>query len=104
MSTARHPLDALGSPTRRALLRELTAGPLSVGELARTTDISRPAVSQQLRVLEEAGLVELRRAGRRRLVALRPEGLQPARRYLDTLWPEALERFAQLAESTWSAP
>lgn len=104
MDSIRHPLDALGSATRRALLEQLAPGPLTVGALAETVAISRPAVSQQLVVLEEAGLVQMERRGRQRVVRLRPEGLRPARDFLDTLWPEALARFAQLAESTWSEP
>ncbi len=60
-------------------------------------------MSQQLRILEDAGLIRLEARGRSRVVHLRPEGLRPAREFLDTLWPEALERFAALAEQTWES-
>lgn len=88
-------LDALGNPTRRYLLACISRGPQSVGQLAATVPVSRPAVSQQLRVLEEAGLIELRRSGRRRVVYLREEGFAAAKSWLSTLWTEALPRFAE---------
>ena len=94
-------LDALGSPTRRALLRRLAEGPLPVGELAAPLPISRPAVSQQLRLLEQARLVGFDVRGRRRLYSLQPAGFDDAHAWLDGLWPEALHRFAAIAESTW---
>lgn len=97
-------LDTLGSPTRRQLLERVAQRPQTVGDLARGLPISRPAVSQQLRILERAGLVWLEDVGRSRVVHLRPEGLAPARAWLDQLWPEALDRFATLAEQTWEQP
>jgi DNA-binding transcriptional ArsR family regulator len=82
-------LDALGDPTRRRIFESLKAGPRSVGELAEGVPVSRPAVSQHLRVLKEAGLVSDRKEGTRRLSGLRD--------YFDSFWGEALERFAEEA-------
>ncbi len=95
---ARSPLDALGDSTRRAVFEGLRAGPRSVGELAAELPVSRPAVSQHLRVLKEAGLVTERRDGTRRLYRLDPNGLGELRRYLDEFWNEALTAFKAEAE------
>ena len=92
-------LDALGDPTRRAILERLLAGPLPVGEIARGLPVSRPAVSQHLRVLRQAGLVSERRQGTRRLYRLDPSGLASLRTYLDRFWTEALAGFKAAAES-----
>jgi DNA-binding transcriptional ArsR family regulator len=98
-------LDALGSPTRRALLDAIGHhGTATVGHLALGLPVSRPAVSQQLRVLERAGLVDFDAVGRERRYRLRATGFDAARGYLDTLWPLALDRFAALAESSWQPP
>ena len=86
--------DALGDPTRRRIFERLSGGPRSVGELADGLPVSRPAVSQHLRVLREAGLVSDRREGTRRLYAVEPRGLAEVRAYFDRLWGDALERFA----------
>ena len=86
-------LTALGDPTRRAIFERLAAGPLAVGELARELPVSRPAVSQHLRVLKEAGLVTERREGTRRIYRLDPEGLGELRAYFDNFWTVALESF-----------
>src|SRR5271163_4180428 len=75
-------LDALGDPTRRAILARLIAGPLPVGELARDFPVSRPAISQHLRVLKQANLVTDRPEGNRRLYQLNPAGFEPVREYL----------------------
>jgi DNA-binding transcriptional ArsR family regulator len=87
-------LDALGDPTRRQIFESLKAGPRSVGELAEGLPVSRPAVSQHLRVLKEAGLVSDRKEGTRRLYRIDPGGLAGLRDYFDSFWGDALERFA----------
>ncbi len=86
-------MDALGDPTRRRIFELLQRGPRAVGELAGELPVSRPAVSQHLRVLKEAGLVTERRAGTRRIYRLDPEGLGELRAYFDTFWTSALESF-----------
>ena len=91
-------LDALGDPTRRAVLEVLRTGPHSVGEIAARVPVSRPAVSQHLRVLREAGLVAERRAGTRRLYRVRPEALGDLRAYVESFWGEALADFKAHAE------
>ena len=83
----------LGDPTRRAILERLRRGPLAVAEIARDLPVSRPAVSQHLRVLKEAGLVSERRSGTRRLYRLDLNGLAGLRAYLDSFWEEALASF-----------
>ena len=93
-----HPMDALGDPTRRRIFERLRGGPLAVGELAAELPVSRPAVSQQLRVLREAGLVADRKEGTRRLYELAPEGLAELHDWVDTFWNEALARFKAEAE------
>jgi DNA-binding transcriptional ArsR family regulator len=90
-------LDALGDPTRRQIFESLKTGPRSVGELAAGLPVSRPAVSQHLRVLKEAGLVSDRKEGTRRLYRIDPGGLAGLRDYFDSFWGEALERFAEEA-------
>jgi DNA-binding transcriptional ArsR family regulator len=92
-----HPLDALGNPVRRDILRTLRAAPLSVGELARRFPVSRPAVSRHLGVLEQAGLVQVVPGGARGVYAVRMEGLAEVRDYLDEFWGAALARLAELA-------
>ena len=87
-------LAALGDATRRQIFESLKAGPQSVGELADGLPVSRPAVSQHLRVLKEAGLVSDRKEGTRRLYRIEPGGLAGVRDYFDSFWGEALERFA----------
>lgn len=87
-------LDALGDWTRRQILDALRSGPRSVGELAAQVPVSRPAVSQHLRVLKDAGLVVDRRDGTRRIYSVDPSGLAGIRAYFDSFWDEALERFA----------
>ena len=86
-------MDALGDPTRRRIFELLQAGPRAVGELARDLPVSRPAVSQHLRVLKEAGLVTERREGTRRIYRLDPDGLGELRAYFDRFWMVALESF-----------
>lgn len=96
MDTYQHTqLDALGDPTRRAILARLINGPLAVGELARDFPISRPAISQHLRVLRRAHLVTDRAAGNRRLYQLNPEGFETVREYFEQFWGQALTAFAR---------
>ena len=98
MSTNGHPLDALGDPTRRLVFELLRSGPRSVGELAAEVPVSRPAVSQHLRVLESAGLVSHRRNGTRHLYELDRAGVGVLRAWVDDFWSEALARFKAAAE------
>ena len=90
-------LDALGDWTRRQIFDALKNGPQSVGELAARMPVSRPAVSQHLRVLKDAGLVLDRRDGTKRIYSVAPEGLAGIRAYFDSFWDEALGRFAAAA-------
>jgi DNA-binding transcriptional ArsR family regulator len=93
MTNAAAMLTALGDPTRQAILDRLTAGPLAVGELAAGLPVSRPAVSQHLRVLKEVGLVVDRQEGTRRLYRADPEGLALLRAHLDRFWERSLAAF-----------
>lgn len=86
-------LDALGDATRMAIFQNLSGGPLAVSELARKLPVSRPAVSQHLKVLKEAGLVLDRRSGTRRLYQLDPEGVARLRAHFDQMWTKALANF-----------
>jgi DNA-binding transcriptional ArsR family regulator len=92
-------LEALGDPTRRAVFELLRDGPRAVGELARELPVSRPAVSQHLRVLKDAGLVTERRNGTRRLYRIDPSGLEGLRVYFEAFWTEALASFKAAAEN-----
>jgi DNA-binding transcriptional ArsR family regulator len=92
-------MTALADPTRRAIFERLGEGPLAVGELARDLPVSRPAVSQHLRVLKEAGLVTERRDGTRRLYRIEPDGVAVLRAYFDDFWSRALEAFKAAAEN-----
>src|SRR5512141_1175498 len=92
-------LEALGDPTRRSVLEELRDGPRAVGELAARLPISRPAVSQHLRVLKEAGLVVCRAAGTRRVYAIHTAGISRLRADLDRFWTLALAAFKAAAEA-----
>jgi DNA-binding transcriptional ArsR family regulator len=92
-------LDALGDPTRRAVLELLRGGAKPVGEIARDLPVSRPAVSQHLRVLKGAGLVRDRQDGTRRLYAIDAAGLSALRAYLERYWDVALASFRQAAEA-----
>jgi DNA-binding transcriptional ArsR family regulator len=98
MVTADRVLDALGDPTRRSIFLRLRAGEHSVGELAEGMAVSRPAVSQHLKVLKEAQLVVDRADGTRRLYAVDRRGLEAVRRWLDGFWDQALEAFKEAAE------
>jgi DNA-binding transcriptional ArsR family regulator len=92
-------IAALADPTRRSVFEELRRGPVSVGGLAERLPVSRPAVSQHLRVLKEAGLVRERREGTRRLYSVRGDGLAELRAYVDALWQDALDAFEAAAEA-----
>jgi DNA-binding transcriptional ArsR family regulator len=98
VQTYQHPLDALGDPTRRQIFELLRSGPRSVGELAAGLPVSRPAVSQHLRVLEDVGLVSHRRSGTRHLYELDSAGVGVLRDWVDGFWSEALARFKAVAE------
>jgi DNA-binding transcriptional ArsR family regulator len=91
-------LDALGDATRREIMDRLRGGPLPVSEIAAGLPISRPAVSQHLRVLKEAGLVTERRDGTRRLYRVEPKALADLRAYFDSFWEQALAGFKAAAE------
>jgi DNA-binding transcriptional ArsR family regulator len=91
-------LDALGDPTRRAILARLLEGPLAVGELASHFPVSRPAISQHLRILKDANLVVDQPQGNRRLYTLNPEGFDSLRDYFDQFWSLALTAFKTKAE------
>jgi DNA-binding transcriptional ArsR family regulator len=92
-------LAALGDPTRRAIFEILAEGPTPVGELAKLLPVSRPAVSQHLRVLKDAGLVRDHAVGTRRLYRIDPEGIAAIRAYLDRFWDRALADFKAFAEA-----
>jgi DNA-binding transcriptional ArsR family regulator len=91
-------LKAIAAPRRRQILTLVRDGELSAGEIAAHFDISRPAVSQHLTVLKEAGLVSERRNGTRRLYQARPEGLVPIRSFLEGFWDDRLDRLKVEAE------
>lgn len=91
-------IQALADPTRRAVFERLRRGPQAVGRLAAGLDVTRPAVSQHLKVLEGAGLVRARRDGVRRIYSVEIEGLRELRRYLDRFWDDALRSFQAEAE------
>lgn len=103
MQTNGHPLDALGDRTRRQVFELLRGGPRSVGELASDLPVSRPAVSQHLRILEEARLVTHRRQGTRNLYELDSAGVRALRDWVDGFWNEALARFKAAAEARGEA-
>lgn len=90
-------IAALADPTRRAIIERLRDGPCPVGDVAEGMTVSRPAVSQHLRVLSDAGLVTVTPQGNRRLYAISPDGVAALRSYLDGLWDDALSCFAKAA-------
>lgn len=98
MKTYAEQFDALGDPTRRAIVDRLLRGPAPVGKLAEEFPISRPAISQHLRVLKEARLVTDRAEGTRRVYQLDPAGFEALRTYLDQFWSVALQAFQQKVE------
>lgn len=91
-------LTALGDPTRRAIFERLAERPHAVVDLARVLPVSRPAVSQHLKVLKDAGLVIDRQAGNRRIYQLNPDGVDALRAYLDRFWSRALTAYKAAVE------
>jgi DNA-binding transcriptional ArsR family regulator len=89
---------ALADGTRRAIFKRLADGPMAVGELAHGLPVSRPAVSQHLKVLKCAGLVSDRAVGRRRLYQLNPQGIEALRSELDVFWGKALDAYKLIAD------
>jgi DNA-binding transcriptional ArsR family regulator len=91
-------LTALADPTRRAIFERLADRPCAVGELAKELPVSRPAVSQHLKVLLDAGLVSARSEGSRRIYGIDPDGVSVLRAYLDRFWNRALAAFKDAVE------
>src|ERR687892_1128791 len=98
MTNQANGLTALGDPTRRTIFERLAERPRAVGELARELPVSRPAVSQHLKVLKEAGLVMDRPEGARRIYRLDPDGIGALRAYLDQYWTSALAAYKTAVE------
>ena len=98
MADTAHALAVLADPTRREIFERLGAGPRSVGELASGFSVSRPAVSQHLKVLKSAGLVTDRAEGTRRVYRIDPAGLGAIRAWLDRFWTDAMADFAREVE------
>ena len=92
------PFEALNDPTRRKLLERLRKGPASVSELVRSVPVSQPAVSQHLKVLKEARLVQVSKQAQQRIYSLDPRGFSELRYYVDRFWDAALAAFQQAAE------
>jgi DNA-binding transcriptional ArsR family regulator len=90
--------NALGDPTRRAIFEKLARGPLSVAHIAEGMNVTRPAVSQHLKVLREAKLISMEQKGTRSIYAIDQQGLKVLREYLDRFWEEALDSFKRVAE------
>jgi DNA-binding transcriptional ArsR family regulator len=103
-SGADRALTALGDPTRRAVFAALARGPRSVGDLARDLPVTRPAVSQHLKVLKDAGLVTDEAVGTRRLYRIDPGGVGAVRQWFDGFWTDALDQFKRAAEATAPSP
>jgi DNA-binding transcriptional ArsR family regulator len=95
-------LDALGDPTRRAIFERIAHGPQAVGELAEAFPISRPAVSQHLKVLKDAGLLSVRREGTRNIYSANPDGIAVLRASVERFWRDALVAFKEYAEQKGS--
>jgi DNA-binding transcriptional ArsR family regulator len=91
-------IEALGPPTRRAIFERLAAGPLPVGKLAETLPVSRPAVSQHLKALKDAGLVTEERRGTARFYSVDPKGVADLRDYFDRFWDVALGAYKRSLE------
>src|SRR5262245_28954483 len=96
-------IEALADPTRREIFERLRRGPQPVGRLAEGLHVTRPAVSQHLKVLEGAGLVRARKEGTRRIFSVEVRGLKELRQYLDRFWEDALAAFAEEADRKPSA-
>lgn len=87
-------IEALADPTRRAIFENLRAGPSAVAEIARLQPVSRPAVSQHLKILHSAGLVAARQEGTRRYYSIRREGLCELRNWVEDFWTDILDNYA----------
>lgn len=98
MGTYQEALAALGDPTRRLIFERLAAGPSAVGQLADELPVSRPAVSQHLKVLKQARLVRSETVGTRHVYRVDPVGVRAIRDYMDELWDQALANFARAVE------
>ena len=94
-----HAFDMLADPTRRAILERIGRAPAAVGEIASGLPVSRPAVSQHLKLLKEAGLVTETAAGTRRIYRIDPRGLGAMRDWLDQFWQDSLDNFAAYADA-----
>ena len=99
MTNHQRPIDVLGDPTRRLIFERLGEGPRAVGELASALPVTRPAVSQHLRVLLEAGLVRLTVDGTRHIYELDPGGVGELRDWVERFWDAALTRYAAAARA-----
>ncbi len=104
MTNADTQLAALADPTRRAIFERLVRKPMAVGELADCFPVSRPAVSQHLKALKAAHLVEHEKSGTQNIYRVNPDGIAALRRYLDVLWTRALGELKAAAESTYHPP
>jgi DNA-binding transcriptional ArsR family regulator len=104
MANASHALQALADPTRREIFERLARAPSAVGELASALPVSRPAVSQHLKVLKDAGLVIHRTHGTRNVYEVDPKGLGALRAWLDQFWTEALDAFKAEVEKNEPSP
>src|SRR5581483_1211359 len=100
MTNAHAQLEALGDPTRRAILEQLLSGPKPVGEIAKRFPVSRPAISQHLAVLKRAQLVADRAQGTRRVYQVNLQGIEAMRAYLDRFWHDALAAFKRAGEES----
>jgi DNA-binding transcriptional ArsR family regulator len=100
MSASSNAFNALGDPTRRAIFEKLHKRPMAVVDIADGLPVSRPAVSQHLKVLKDAKLISLKTNGNKNIYELNREGILAMRDYLDKFWDEALVNFKQLAEQT----
>jgi DNA-binding transcriptional ArsR family regulator len=100
MANVRHALDALGDPTRRLIFEQLARRPSSVTDLASGLPVSRPAVSQHLKVLKDSGLVTDTAEGTRRIYRIDPRGIGAVRGWLDQQWTDAMASFARYANET----
>jgi DNA-binding transcriptional ArsR family regulator len=92
--------DALGDPTRRFIFQKLRGGPLAVVDIASGLRVSRPAVSQHLKILREAKLISLRSYGTKNIYQIDQKGVLAMRNYLDKFWEDALDSFKKIAEQT----
>jgi DNA-binding transcriptional ArsR family regulator len=94
------PLEALGDPTRRKLFERLRDGPCSVNQLVMSVSVSQPAVSQHLRILRQARLVQVEKCGQRRVYRVDPQGLAELRAYIDSFWDQVLGAFQRAANQS----